>query len=100
MARAVDEACRDPKNAGGLAADRAGDLYSLGALLVWLVTGRTDAERAAAGDYGGRELIGYLSADLVGAAGRAVGLDTLRVEQGNPEVRFDARSGLIAFLLL
>jgi outer membrane protein assembly factor BamA/autotransporter translocation and assembly factor TamB len=63
-------------------------------LISLLVTGRTDAERAAAGDYGGSELIGYLSADLVGAAGRAVGLDTLRVEQGNPDVRFDA--GLVA----
>src|SRR5262249_39136425 len=51
-------------------------------------------ERAAAGDYGGRELIGYLSADLVGAAGRVVGLDTLRVEQGTPDVRYDA--GLVA----
>src|SRR5262249_13140168 len=63
-------------------------------LISLLVTGQTDAERAAAGDYGGRELVGYLSADLLGSAGHAVGLDTLRVEQGNPDVRFDA--GLVA----
>jgi len=40
--QALDAACHDTKNDGGLAADRAVDLYSLGALLVWLVTGRTD----------------------------------------------------------
>src|SRR5262249_12408977 len=40
--QAVDAACRDPKNDGDVTADRAVDLYSMGALLVWLVTGRTD----------------------------------------------------------
>jgi len=69
-------------------------LLSQSDLISLLVTGRTDAQRAAAGDYGGRELVGYLSADLLGSAGHAVGLDTLRVEQGNPDVRFDA--GLVA----
>ena len=40
--QALDAACRDPKNDGGLTADRAADLYSLGTVLVWLVSGRTD----------------------------------------------------------
>ena len=43
---------------------------------------------------GSEELIGYLSGELFGAAGRAVGLDSVRVEQGTPDVRFDA--GLVA----
>src|SRR5262249_42714312 len=42
VSRALDEACRDPESGGGLAADRSADLYSLGVLLVWLLTGRTD----------------------------------------------------------
>ena len=40
--RALDAACRDPRAGGGPAAERAADLYSLGVLLVWLLTGRTD----------------------------------------------------------
>jgi serine/threonine protein kinase/class 3 adenylate cyclase len=47
--RALDAACRDPRDAdgGGPAADRAADLFSLGVLLVWLLTGEigpTDRE--------------------------------------------------------
>src|SRR5947199_43227 len=40
--RSVDAVYRDPRADGGLATDRAADLYSLGVLLVWLLTGRTD----------------------------------------------------------
>src|SRR5205814_6776741 len=36
----------------------------------------------------------YLSGELFGAAGRAVGVDTVRVERGAPGLRFDA--GLVA----
>jgi len=69
--------------------------YSQSDLISLLVTGRTAAESASAGYAVGREeLIGYLSGELFGAAGRAVGLDTLRVEQGTPDLRFDA--GLVA----
>ena len=65
------------------------DLVSL------LVTGKNAADSAAGGYMvGSEELIGYLSGELFGAAGRAVGLDSLRVEQGTPDVRFDA--GLVA----
>jgi serine/threonine protein kinase/class 3 adenylate cyclase len=41
--RALDAACRDRGSGGGLAADRAADLFGLGILLVWLLTGRTDS---------------------------------------------------------
>ena len=40
--RALDAACRDGEAGGGPAAERAVDLYNLGALLAWLLTGRTD----------------------------------------------------------
>jgi outer membrane protein assembly factor BamA/autotransporter translocation and assembly factor TamB len=64
-------------------------------LISLLVTGRTAAE-AAAGGYtpGSDELLGYLSGELFGAAGRAVGLDVVRIERGTPDLRFDA--GLVA----
>ena len=41
--RAIDGACRDPRERAGdaPAADRAADLYSLGILCVWMLTGRT-----------------------------------------------------------
>ena len=65
------------------------DLVSL------LVTGRTAAEVGSAGlASGSGELLGYLSGELVGAAGRALGLDTIRVERGQYDLRFDA--GLVA----
>jgi outer membrane protein assembly factor BamA/autotransporter translocation and assembly factor TamB len=64
------------------------DLVSL------LLIGRT----ADSGDGyapGGDELLGLLGGALLGAAGRAIGLDSLRVERGTPDVvRFDA--GLVA----
>jgi outer membrane protein assembly factor BamA len=60
-----------------------------------LVTGRGAGEAGADGfTPGSEELLGYLSGELFGTVGRAVGLDTFRVERGMPDVRFDA--GLIA----
>src|SRR5205085_7451385 len=66
--RALDAACRDPQADGGLAAGRAGDLYSLGVLFVWLLTGRTDrSDRAlaAAGLDAGSSLGGLIRELLV-----------------------------------
>ena len=69
--------------------------YSQADLVSLLVTGKNAADSAAGGyTVGSEELIGYLSGELFGAAGRAVGLDSVRVEQGTPDVRFDA--GLVA----
>lgn len=69
--------------------------YSEGELVSLLATGRATTDSAASGySGGGAELIGLLSGELFGAAGRAVGLDTVRVEQGTSDVRFDA--GLVA----
>jgi len=64
--RAVDAACCDAKNRGGLTSDRASDLYSLGALLAWLVTGRLDHEPGGPGLEAGSpltELVRSLLAD-------------------------------------
>ena len=50
--RALDAACRDPRAGDGPAADRAADLYSLGVLCVWMLTGQTgqtDRELCIAG---------------------------------------------------
>ena len=52
VSRALDAACRDPRAGAGPAADRAADLYSLGVLCVWLLTGQTgqtDRELCIAG---------------------------------------------------
>jgi outer membrane protein assembly factor BamA len=65
------------------------DLVSL------LVSGRTAAEAADEGVVPGGELVvGLLAGQLLGAAGSVVGLETVRVERGTPDVRFDA--GLVA----
>jgi serine/threonine protein kinase/class 3 adenylate cyclase len=40
--RELDNACREARTGDSLAALRAADLYSLGALLAWLLTGQTD----------------------------------------------------------
>jgi outer membrane protein assembly factor BamA/autotransporter translocation and assembly factor TamB len=67
--------------------------HSQSDLVSLLVIGRTaDASSANASE--GAELVGLLTGGLLGAAGRAVGLDTVRVERGSPEVQFDA--GLVA----
>ncbi len=47
-ARMLDLACRDSRASGGPASDRAADLYGLGVLIVWLLTGGTSpADRAS-----------------------------------------------------
>ncbi len=64
--RALDAACRDPRSGEGPAADRASDLYSLGALGGWLLTGRTGRGLSLAGPESGGplgELIRELLAD-------------------------------------
>ena len=43
---------------------------------------------------GGTELLGLLSGEFLNTAGQAVGLSTVRVESGSPDLRFDA--GLVA----
>ncbi len=69
--------------------------YSQADLISLLRTGRTAAESASAGYMvGSEELMGYLSGELFDAAGRAVGLDSVRVEQARPDLQFDA--GLVA----
>ena len=63
-------------------------------LVSMLLIGRT-LEKGGGYAPGGDELLGLLGGAVLGAAGRAVGLDTLRVERGTPDVvRFDA--GLVA----
>ena len=63
-----------------------------------LLTGRTLGEAGNAGSEVAREqVLGYLSGEFAGVAGRAIGLDTLRLDQGSTtveDVRFDA--GLVA----
>jgi len=63
------------------------DLVSL--LLIGRPANASDASSA-----GTDQLVGLLASGFLDAAGRAVGLDTVRVEQGTPEVRLDA--GLVA----
>jgi outer membrane protein assembly factor BamA/autotransporter translocation and assembly factor TamB len=55
-----------------------------------LLTGRTaEPGSAAQMAFGTGQLLGYLSGEFLGAAGRALGLSTLRIESGLPEVSFD-----------
>ncbi len=56
-----------------------------------LVTGQTQNANAMA--ISSDQVIGYLSGEVLGVTGRALGLDALRVERGQ-DVRFDA--GLVA----
>jgi outer membrane protein assembly factor BamA/autotransporter translocation and assembly factor TamB len=58
-----------------------------------LLIGRTTSG-ADASSVGSDELVGLLASGFLDAAGRAVGLDTVRVERGTPDVRLDA--GLVA----
>ncbi len=58
-----------------------------------LVTGRVQADSRPLPTIGREQMLAYLSGEVFGVAGRAVGLDTLRIEPGG-SVRFDA--GLIA----
>lgn len=64
---------------------------SQGEIVSLLVTGQT--QNASALAISSDQMIGYLSGEVLGVTGRAVGLDTLRVERGQ-DVRFDA--GLVA----
>lgn len=64
-ARALDAACRDPHAGDGPAAERAADLFSLGVLFVWLLTGGTakpDQDRCMA-----LPILGELIRDLLAA---------------------------------
>jgi outer membrane protein assembly factor BamA/autotransporter translocation and assembly factor TamB len=63
-------------------------------LVSMLITGKTVAESTAQAFARDRGLVLSLSGDVLGTAGRAVGIDTVRVESGTPDVRFDA--GLVA----
>jgi outer membrane protein assembly factor BamA/autotransporter translocation and assembly factor TamB len=64
---------------------------SQGEIVSLLVTGQT--ENAGALTVGSDQVIGYLSGEVLGVTGRALGLDALRIERGQ-DVRFDA--GLVA----
>ncbi|HVB37046.1 MAG TPA: translocation/assembly module TamB domain-containing protein, partial [Vicinamibacterales bacterium] len=60
-----------------------------------LLTGQTMQQGSVAqAAFGSQQLLGYLSGEFLGTAGRAVGLDVLRVQRGLPNVSFDP--GLIA----
>ena len=60
-----------------------------------LLTGQKASDATTAGlSSGGTELLGLLSGEFLNAAGQAVGLSTVRVESGSPDLRFDA--GLVA----
>jgi outer membrane protein assembly complex protein YaeT len=58
-----------------------------------LMTGQVQSDSGPVPAIGRDQLLAYLSGEFLGVAGRAVGLDTLRIEPGG-SVRFDA--GLIA----
>ena len=64
---------------------------SQGEIVSLLVTGQTQNANAMA--ISSDQVIGYLSGEVLGVTGRALGLDALRVERGQ-DVRFDA--GLVA----
>jgi hypothetical protein len=67
------------------------DGLSQGEIVSLLVTGQTQNANAMA--LTSDQVIGYLSGEVLGVTGRALGLDALRVERGQ-DVRFDA--GLVA----
>jgi outer membrane protein assembly complex protein YaeT len=64
---------------------------SQGEIVSLLVTGQTQNTGAMA--ISSDQVIGYLSGEVLGVTGRALGLDALRIERGQ-DVRFDA--GLVA----
>ncbi|MDE3154330.1 MAG: translocation/assembly module TamB domain-containing protein [Acidobacteriota bacterium] len=60
-----------------------------------LLTGQTMQQGSLAqAAFGSPQVLGYLSGEFLGTAGHAVGLDTLRVQRGLPDVSFDP--GLVA----
>lgn len=64
---------------------------SQGEIMSLLVTGQK--ETVGTGAISSDQIIGYLSGEVLGVTGRALGLDALRIERGQ-DVRFDA--GLVA----
>jgi outer membrane protein assembly factor BamA/autotransporter translocation and assembly factor TamB len=69
--------------------------YTQSDLVSLLLVGQTASAATAGGiSSSGTELLGLLSGEFLNAAGQVVGLSTLRVESGAPDVRFDA--GLVA----
>ena len=69
--------------------------YSQSDLVSLLLVGQTASAATAGGvSANGTQLLGLLSGEFLNAAGQAVGLSTVRVESGTPDIRFDA--GLVA----
>jgi outer membrane protein assembly factor BamA/autotransporter translocation and assembly factor TamB len=69
--------------------------YSESDMVSLLLTGQTASNATSGGiSSGGTELLGLLSGEFLNTAGQAVGLSTVRVESGSPDLRFDA--GLVA----
>jgi outer membrane protein assembly factor BamA/autotransporter translocation and assembly factor TamB len=69
--------------------------YSESDKVALLLTGQTAGAATSGGiSSNGTELLGLLSGEFLNTAGQAVGLSTVRVESGSPDVRFDA--GLVA----
>jgi outer membrane protein assembly factor BamA/autotransporter translocation and assembly factor TamB len=56
-----------------------------------LATGRTVAQGGLTTEVVGEQVLGYLSGDLLGFAGRALGLDSVRLQRGDvtQDLRFD-----------
>lgn len=63
-------------------------------LAALLLTGRTLESGGGTLAVPRDQLLGYLSGEFLGSAGRAVGLDTVRIQRGLPDVQFNA--GLVA----
>jgi outer membrane protein assembly factor BamA/autotransporter translocation and assembly factor TamB len=69
--------------------------YSESDKVALLLTGQTASSATSAGiTSSGTELVGLLSGEFLNAAGQAIGLTTVRLENNDPNVRFDA--GLVA----
>jgi outer membrane protein assembly factor BamA/autotransporter translocation and assembly factor TamB len=69
--------------------------YSESDKVALLLTGQTAGAATSGGiTSSGTELVGLLSGEFLNAAGQAIGLTTVRLENNDPNVRFDA--GLVA----
>ena len=69
--------------------------YTQSDMVSLLLTGQTASNATTGGiSSSGTELLGLLSGEFLNTAGQAVGLSTVRVESGSPDLRFDA--GLVA----
>jgi outer membrane protein assembly factor BamA/autotransporter translocation and assembly factor TamB len=70
-------------------------LYTQNDLISLLLVGRTASEASSAPlAQSGTALVGLFSDQFLGTTARALGLSTVRVESGTPDIRFDA--GLVA----